>query len=163
VHRAFSQYKWELLLGGREARRAVPHLDSFASYVAAALARFPEPLPPVWWPHHDSPSRAAPHAVLESGIYAGAVRRWMDRFGKPRVLVIKAEAFFADPPAAIARMYDFLQVPRVELQVQPEIINRNHLVIDPMDAPTRQRLVEFYRPHNAELYDLLGERFDWLG
>jgi hypothetical protein len=31
-----------------------------------------------------------------------------------------------------------------------------------MDRGTRERLVDFYRPHNDELHDLVGERLDWL-
>jgi hypothetical protein len=30
-----------------------------------------------------------------------------------------------------------------------------------MDPRTRARLVEFFRPYNARLYDYLGRRFDW--
>jgi hypothetical protein len=30
-----------------------------------------------------------------------------------------------------------------------------------IDAATRDRLVEYFKPHNARLYELIGKRFDW--
>ena len=31
----------------------------------------------------------------------------------------------------------------------------------PMAPSTRRRLVDFFRPHNARLYEMLGRGFDW--
>ncbi len=46
--------------------------------------------------------------------YLCAVKLWRDRFGKDRVLVLKAEDFFSDPKATLATVHDFLEIPRVE-------------------------------------------------
>ncbi len=32
---------------------------------------------------------------------------------------------------------------------------------EPMPADLRKRLIDYYAPHNQELYDYLGMRFEW--
>lgn len=150
VDRFYSHYKWEILLAGKGAER-VPHLASFETCARMAIERFP---------HTPMPSVAGPPLVA-SGIYFGSVALWRERFGPERVLIVKAEDFFTDPRSTLASVHDFLELPRVEPELAPEIINQNKLAVAPMDPESRRRLAELYAPFNQKLYDLIGRDLGW--
>lgn len=151
IDRFYSQYKWEILLAGKNAAH-IPHLASLETCVRMAVERFP---------HTQMPSVVGP-PLIGSGIYFGSVKLWRDRFGPERVLVLKAEDFFADPLSTLATIHDFLELPRIAPELAGEIINRNDVEVAPMDAQSRQRLADFYAPYNQKLYELIGRDFGWV-
>jgi hypothetical protein len=102
--------------------------------------------------HHDW------HSYLGRGHYAEQLDRWFDRFGRDQLLIVGFDELRRDASAAYRQIQEFLSVPVVE---PPELAHHNKLPVPPMQAATRARLVEYYRPWNARLADLLGTTFDW--
>lgn len=97
------------------------------------------------------------HSYLARGHYAEQLRRWMDRVPAERMLVLSAEDMFTDPQETFDSVQRFLQIPIQGVQLDP--FNARPQV--PMDPDTRANLFDHYRPHNAELYDLLGRDLGW--
>ena len=150
VDRALSQY--------HRLKRTGADLPSFKETVEDELA-------------HLADGRTAPglagdgsykHTQLARGIYADQLLRWREFFPEERMLVIKSEDFFADVPGTLEKTQDFLGIPRRGVEVPPEKTGRqSKYEYEPMDPGLRQRLAEFFEPHNRRLYDLLGRDLGW--
>ena len=106
---------------------------------------------------------------------AGAIERqvsWYERVAMERaralgwepvgmttwLLVLASEDFFTGPAEAYAAVMRHLGLERWEPQTTRK---SNFMPYPDMSAATRRRLVDYFRPHNAQLYELLGRRFDW--
>lgn len=149
VERAYSHYKWDLFLGGR-AQAEIPFYRSYADYVDLSLDLFPGmPYP--------SPSG---FPVLQTGIYAKATAKWIEKFGTDRVLIVKAEDFFDDTIATVCAIHEFLGLPP-KPPTMHKAVNQNPLQAPRQDPESRARLVEFYRPFNEELYEVIGRDLGW--
>ena len=66
---------------------------------------------------------------------------------------------FENPAECYAQVLDFLGLSPHELESFPVLYQG--IYEDPMRPETRERLIEYYRPHNEELFELLGVRFEW--
>jgi hypothetical protein len=97
-------------------------------------------------------------SYLARGIYVDQLQAWLTCFPKEQMLVLGSSELFATPDAAHRRVLAFLELPHLPLQ-QSKRSNVGRYA--KMDQRTRERLVEYFRPHNQRLFDLLGTRFDW--
>ncbi len=75
------------------------------------------------------------------------------------MLVLKSEDFFERTQETLERVLDFLDVPRWEAEA-PEKRNKGEYEAD-MAPATRQRLEEYFEPHNRRLYEYLGQDLGW--
>jgi Sulfotransferase domain len=98
------------------------------------------------------------HSYLARGLYYDQIKRWLDAFPPTHLLVQKSEDFFADPASTLARTLAFIQLPGFE---PPEYKKLNSLSSGSMSAETRASLIDYFRPHNQRLYELLGRDFEW--
>ncbi len=97
-------------------------------------------------------------AYLRTGLYADQLKVLFGLFPRDQVLIVSYEEFFADPRRGYARVVEWLGLPKW----QPEDFGR----LNPGGGATltgavREQLVEYFRPYNAELYELLGRKFAW--
>ena len=108
-------------------------------------------------------SYAYRHAsYLSRGIYVDQLQTWMKVFPREQFLILKSEDFYANPARSFKQVLAFLGVPETELQVEKgEYKNYNNNVYASMDPQMRSRLIEYFKPHNARLYDFLGVDFGW--
>jgi hypothetical protein len=100
------------------------------------------------------------HSYRSRSIYADQLARWLDRYPRSQVLVLEQRRFFADPRAGSRRLFDFLG-----LDLEPHSAlspgRLNEADYPPLAPETRRDLLAFFAPHNARLFELLGESFDW--
>ena len=97
-------------------------------------------------------------AYLRVGLYAEQVKVLLERVPRERVLIVSYEEFFADPRSSYARVVEWLGLPAW----QPRDFGKlNRGDGGALSGPLREQLVEYFRPHNAELYELLGRRLGW--
>jgi hypothetical protein len=92
--------------------------------------------------------------------YAEQLERWFRYFPREQFHILTLESLAADPAAALDAVHEFLGLPPhrpVELDA------RFAFDYDPMPPETRARLEEYFEPHNARLYELLGTDFGWGG
>jgi len=152
VERAFSHWKWEVLLSSHKAREQLEFLSSYEAFCERALSFFPD------YPMYTT----CGYTLLESGIYYKAVQVWIDYFGRDNVLVLDAGRYFRDRDAFLQQIWRFIGVPPASssLASQP-VVNENPLKFPPPDPATVQKLTDFYRPYNEQLFEQLGQRFDW--
>ena len=96
---------------------------------------------------------------LSRSTYADHLLRWSRFFAEEQMLVLKSEDFFERTQDTLERVLDFLDLPNWELEA---LEKRNKGKYEPrMDPTTRQRLEEYFEPHNERLYEHLGVDFEW--
>ncbi|MDN5896489.1 MAG: sulfotransferase domain-containing protein, partial [Nocardioides sp.] len=102
--------------------------------------------------HHDH------HSYLARGRYLEHVQPWLDLFPRRQLLIMSAERLFTEPAAAFEEVESFLGLAHFDgLDLQPY----NQRSRPKMAPETYQRLVDYYRPHNAALNAALGQDFGW--
>jgi len=122
--------------------------------------------------------------AIQIGLYAVHVRRWLTEFSADQLHFVSGERLVTDPAGVLADVQDFLGLPR---RVTDNHFRFNHqkgfpcIVRDPRRSPDQvhclgknkgrkhpdiqpgalQRLRDFFRPHNEDLYRLTNINFGW--
>lgn len=103
--------------------------------------------------------RNYPHrAYIKSGEYLEQIKRWREFYTKENFMYIKSEEFNKNPSYVYNDVLKFLGLPPFELKTYEKIRKRNYQKMNP---DTRKKLIEYFRPYNEELYELLGVNFGW--
>jgi Sulfotransferase domain len=152
VSRAYSNY-WD--------RRAT-HTEDIATFEAAIdaeeerLSSVDEARllddPTYYSFHHDN------HSYLARGRYLEHLSTWLRLFPSEQLLILKAEAMFTESAAVFAQVQRFLGIPEVGTTLLKKYNERNR---PPIAPAIRDRLVDYYRPHNAALYEAIGQDYAW--
>lgn len=95
----------------------------------------------------------------KQGIYVEQLKRWLEYYRRDQLLVLDSVLLFTEPAECYARILDFLGLPPYELGSFPVLYQG--IYRDTMRPETRERLLEYYRPYNEELFELLGMGFEW--
>jgi hypothetical protein len=96
---------------------------------------------------------------LSRDVYVDYLLWWSSFFAEDQMLVLKSEDFFERTQETLERALDFLDLPRWEAEATEK---RNKGEYETQMAPaTRQRLEEYFEPHNERLYKHLGVDFEW--
>ena len=98
------------------------------------------------------------HSYLARGVYVDQLVRWAEFFAPEQMLILKAADLRADPAATVRKALDFLELPPSEFDFAESYNTRQY---PPLNPATRNRLVEYFEPHNRRLYDFLGVDFGW--
>lgn len=107
-----------------------------------------------YWP--DVPGR---NSYLARGIYVDQLKRWHEFFDRDQLLVLKSEDYFGNMPGTLKAVIDFLELPAWEPKAPP-VVNKGDYK-ERMRPETRERLCEYFGPHNQRLYEYLGVDFGW--
>jgi hypothetical protein len=105
------------------------------------------------------PVKFRARAYVARSRYAPQLRRWFDRYGRDRFLIMVSEEYFADPAAGLARVVDFAGLPA--LAPGPSRVYNAGGARDAYDPSIAAELWEGFRESIAELEDLLGYRLPW--
>jgi hypothetical protein len=154
VDRAYSQYQ-HAVAEGYETRSFEEAINSQEARLAQERAQM---LQDVSYERYTYMQ----HCYLLRGLYLEQLQRWMSLFPRERFLILQSEAFYADPVVTLKQVFDFLNLPATELHLRKgeyKAYNHNHYA--KMDPGLRKRLLAFFEPYNARLYDFLGVDFGW--
>lgn len=162
VDRAWSHYQMNRSKGevyDREQKRQMPReplsfeeaLEQEDGRLEKALARMEKgDEHSAWWRMHSYRMR---------GLYASQIKRWLEFFPRAQFHFVDSAELHRDTNTSFNRVLEFLQVQPLKLPVyERKLVGGYH---EKMKPETRQQLLEFFRPHNEELYQLLDRRFDW--
>ena len=111
------------------------------------------------------------YSYLTRGIYVDQLQRWMDYFPREQFLILKSEDLYSDPAAIVRQTLEFLAVPDSATRIEHQEFKQyrepnkkgyqNDQKPPRMSLEMRKRLIEYFKPHNARLYALLGRDFGW--
>ena len=107
----------------------------------------------------EKPQTPARRKYLGRSTYADHLLRWSEYFGEKQMLVLKSEDFFERTQDTLECVLNFLGLSNWELEAS-EKRNKGKYEAK-MDPITRQRLEEYFEPHNERLYEHLGVDFEW--
>jgi LPS sulfotransferase NodH len=151
VERALSHYQHEVR-GGRESLPFERAIEQEVERLSGEEERLRSDPTYYSFNHHR-------YSYVRRGRYLEQLRRWVEHYPRSQLLVLQSERLFADPVAATAAVHEFLGVRPHRLEHYKPFL---HGAYDrAMPAGVRTRLVEYFEPHNRELYEWLGEEFDW--
>lgn len=152
VDRAYSQYHYY-------RRRQTEPLETFEEAIDAEEERLRgEEAREIENPHYNS-WRVYRWGYLRSGRYAEHLARWLEAFPREQFLFLNFDTELVPAPdATLTRVQDFLGLPPHSNGPLPTL---NSGTYDPLSAETRERLNEYFRPHNRRLYELTGIDFGW--
>ena len=97
-------------------------------------------------------------SYLNRGIYADQLKRWFKFFPKEQFLIIQSEDLYSNTPKVYEKVLKFLDLPKFELNSFKAHRMRKYSNISP---ETRKKLSDYFKPHNKQLYELLGKNFNW--
>ena len=100
------------------------------------------------------------HSYVARGMYARQLRTYLDLFPREQLLIVPFEDVESDPRAAMRGIYCFLSIADHSSELDIKVRNRGNKHID-VAPETRARLRDLFRQPNSELFDLIGERFNW--
>lgn len=107
-------------------------------------------------------------SYLTRGVYIDQLQNWLRYFPREQMLVLKSEDLYSDPAGVVKQSLDFLGVPNGELNKEFKNYRRpskkgyrNNVVPPKLDPAMKTYLAEYFKPHNARLYDFLGVDFGW--
>jgi tetratricopeptide (TPR) repeat protein len=147
IDRAFSHYQM-ILKGGRDNR-------GFSKAVTSEIQHL-QNLPCL--DELDSNFWRKEKGYLLQSLYVYFIEKWMAVFPREQFLILKSEDFYGNPAATLTQVFEFLGVPDYPL---PEYRNYNPGSYNPISDDLRQRLADFFRPHNQKLEEYLGMTFNW--
>ena len=102
-------------------------------------------------------------SYIEPCRYAFWLERYLSLFSREQLLVIQSERLFAQPNEVLERVHKFLGLEPVA-QCTPALFHReNESELDPevLSPALRAELTERFKEPNRQLFELLGEEFDW--
>lgn len=100
------------------------------------------------------------HSYLTRGIYVDQLKHWEEFFSWEQLLILISEDFYENPYRTLAQVTSFLGLSELKLASYKKYNCARYVQ---MDTSTRQRLNDYFRPHNQRLYDYLGRDLGWEG
>ena len=100
------------------------------------------------------------HSYLDRGIYIDKLKRWMEVFPKEQFLIIQSEEFLENSSKIYYNVLDFLKLDKWE----PDsftLYKKRKIIDDKISTDLRKYLLDFFEPHNEELFNLINKKFDW--
>lgn len=94
------------------------------------------------------------------GIYKPQIEHYLDFFSREKILIINSESFFSKPESTLSKVFNFVDVaPDFRpLDLTPERVGSNKVTVD---LEIYEYLNKFFAQHNQDLYDLIGESYNW--
>lgn len=100
------------------------------------------------------------YAYLDRSIYINRLKNWFEYFPREQFLILRSEELFNNPKNTYQKVLEFLELKKVDLE-NYKTFRKGNYKKQQMNLETRKKLVEYFQPHNIELYKLLNENLGW--
>lgn len=102
-------------------------------------------------------------SFVQRGLYADQVQRFYRQFPGENLLVLESAELREHRAMLLNRVLRFLGLRETDW-TRTELPDKHVRPYDStMPEQTRKTLQEFFQPHNAKLYSILGREFNWAG
>lgn len=152
VHRAISHY-WKQRTSGYET------LDIESAF-AKERERLAEAESRISRGETDLPWEYQKFSYVSRGYYATQLRRYFAFFPRERFLILQSERFRMDTKREMDKVFEFLHLEPMGDRLN---VSQRSTGKEIPDVPRQllDRLHEHFRPLNRELFELLGEEWEW--
>jgi hypothetical protein len=155
VDRAYSHYQHQVK---RVIKGQAPETLPFEEAIEVEERILPGEVSKMLRSEYYASSTHRARSYLSRGIYIDQLQAWSRFFPRKQMLIAKSEDLFSDTTNVLERMLDFLEIPRWAPETYSIPNKREYTGVGPL---MRQRLDEYYKPHNQRLYEYLGEDLGW--
>ncbi len=138
-------------------RRAIETL-SFEQAIACEEQRLAGELERMLDDEHYYSFNRQNYSYLARGVYAEQLERWYKYFSQDQILILSSEDLNRNLATNNSELMEFLGLPDWEAAAR---YKQHSIPHSDMSQKTRDQLVEYFRPHNNRLYELLGRDFGW--
>jgi hypothetical protein len=154
VDRAYSHYQHQVKRGKGEGRETL----TFEEAIEAEKRLLPGEVSKMLQDEFYESLRHRTRSYLRRGIYIDQLLAWSSFFPRKQMLILKSEDLFNDTTNVLERILDFLKIPHWVPETYSIPNKREYAGVSPL---IRQRLDEYYKPHNQRLYEYLGVDLGW--
>ena len=99
-----------------------------------------------------------PLAHISIGKYIIHIENWLKYFPMEQFLFLTTDEINSNLNLALKKIYEFLQIPERNI---PNLKRQNVGNYPKMDNYTRLKLIEYYKPYNKKLEELLNRELNW--
>jgi len=98
---------------------------------------------------------------IRRGIYVEQLNKYFKFFNKEQVLIIDHNNLLSKPEFVLRKIEDFIGVNNIDWSDKD--MGKKHIgsYNSEIDNATKNLLNNFYHPLNQQLFDLIGQKFDW--
>jgi hypothetical protein len=154
VDRAYSHYQHQVKRVKSEARETL----TFEEAIEAEKRLLPGEVSKMLQNEYYESLGHRTRSYLSRGIYIDQLLVWSSFFQSKQMLILKSEDLFSGTMHALERMLDFLEIPHWAPETYSIPNKREYTGVSPL---IRQRLDEYYKPHNQRLYEYLEVDLGW--
>ena len=99
-----------------------------------------------------------PRSYIAKGIYSSQLKIWFNLFSQKQLHIVSTEEFSCNPQETLDKIFKFLGVPKYKIKNLQKYKVANYPEMKP---ETRKFLIDYFKPHNQQLYNMLNRKFDW--
>lgn len=99
-------------------------------------------------------------SCIRRGIYLPQVKRYMDIFGRENVLILGSKDLKSNKVSTLQKTFDFLNITADPSSLMLEDKHTREYA-NHINEEDQTRLMNFYEPHNKELFNYLGYEINW--
>lgn len=99
-------------------------------------------------------------SYLARGRYAEQLEKWFEFFPRKQFLILQSEKLYKETEATLQSVYDYLGI-RSYSGINTKEVHKVAKYSEPMKESTRKKLREYFAPYNKQLFNLIGQTFDW--
>ena len=99
-----------------------------------------------------------PRSYIIKSLYYEQMKIWTENISKDNLFVTNTEMMLEKPENVLENIFKFLQISPYKIKNPQKRKNVQYL---DMSNKTRKKLIEFFKPHNQQLYKLIGHEFKW--
>ena len=101
-------------------------------------------------------------SYLRHGHYSLNLENWFKHFKKTQFMHFATEDLDQNYDKIMNSLFLFFNLSEINLKKETrKNIGVGKGVYPPMNKKTRDFLIDYYKPHNEKLYNLIGKKFDW--
>jgi hypothetical protein len=107
---------------------------------------------------YDIKKYTIPSSYIAKGFYADQLKIWLELFNPEQLFIISTEDLESNPQKTLDGVYNFLKISKSHKLI-PE--KKKVASYPKMKNKTREFLIDLYKKKNAELFTMIGQKFDW--
>ncbi|MGK7919850.1 MAG: tetratricopeptide repeat protein [Trichodesmium sp.] len=96
---------------------------------------------------------------IASSVYLDWLQKWLNIFPREQLLILPSEEFYSNPKTTMKQVFNFLGLPDYQIPNYPKLNVGSYSFIS---ESLRQKLSDYFQPHNQRLEEYLGMKFNWL-
>tara|TARA_Y100000310_G_scaffold80127_1_gene76799 strand:+ start:3268 stop:4095 length:828 start_codon:yes stop_codon:yes gene_type:complete len=97
-------------------------------------------------------------SYIAKGLYSEQLKKWFKVFNKKQICIVSTEKFLENPNEILEKIFKFLELPCFSIN---KFEKRKASSYPQMDENIRKKLNDYFITHNEELYEMIGEKYDW--